>query len=195
MANKEKTEKILDFEDDGDLILNDIRESVALSPENARFSVSAGGLVSLDLNSERYGEEHFERVVILRAFPIEAPDEYICVRTPDTKDEHGKEIGMIRRLGDFPEEQTELINRELNVYYFTPEVTKIYGKKEKFGNEYWDVETTAGRYELIVSNPFRNIRCLNDGRVFIYDMDGNAFVIPDHKKLDNQSFKILDAYL
>lgn len=192
---KAKTEKILEFEDDGDLILSDIRESIDLTPENARFYKSKGNLVSLDLKSEKYGEETFERVVVLRAFPIAYPEEFIVIRTPDTKEKHGKEIGMIRYLKDFPEEQVELLLSEINVYYFTPEITKIYSKKEKFGNVYWDVETTGGRYELIITSPYSNIRFFEDGRVFVYDEDGNAFIIPDYKKMDSGSFKILDAYL
>ena len=34
---------------------------------------------------EKYGEESFERVVLLRAFPVEKPNEFISVKTPDER--------------------------------------------------------------------------------------------------------------
>ncbi|MBE6631917.1 MAG: DUF1854 domain-containing protein [Ruminococcaceae bacterium] len=192
---KEKTEKILDFEDDGDLILSDIRESVRLLPENARFYRSAGGLVSMDLNTEKYGEESFERVVLLRAFPVEKPNEFISVKTPDTKEDKGKELGFIRYLSEFPEDQAEIISEELDVFYFTPEIFKINSRKEKYGKDCWDAETSAGRTEIVIVDPYRNIRFLGDGKLYISDMDGNAFVISDIKALDPTSFKIVDVFL
>ena len=48
---------------------------------------------------------------------------------------------------------------------------------------------------FVVNNPFGNIRILEDGRMFINDVDGNSFVIPDPKKLDPASYRKIDIYL
>ena len=75
-------------ENDEDAALFEKRESVMLTPENAVFSRSEGGLISLDLTGPGGESEHFERVVVLRSFPITDPDEYIAVREPETRKSH-----------------------------------------------------------------------------------------------------------
>ncbi len=196
MAEETKKKKdLLDDIDDGDLILEDERVSVPLTPENARFFRSGGGLISLELKGED-GVESFERVVILRAFPVTNPDEFLSVREPDTKKKgRGKEIGMIRYMSDFDKETQTLFMEEIDRRYFSPVILKITGVKEKFGYSYWDAETTAGHVTFILNNPFNNIRALEDGRVYIYDIDGNCFDIPDPKKLDPASYRKIEIYL
>ena len=209
----EKAEKkdILDEIDDGDLILENQRESVMLTPQNAKFFASKGGLISMTLihgdgtpskedgmPSKKDGgdDEFFERVVVMRAFPISNPDEFISVREPDNKKKgKGKEIGMIRRLSDFDEASVRLIIDELDRRYFSPIIQRIYSVKEKFGYSYWESDTSAGRVTFILNNPFSNIRVLEDGRIYINDIDGNSFEIPDPKKLDTASYRKIEIYL
>lgn len=172
------------------------RESVNLTPKNAWFSASAGGLISLKVINAEGEEEFFERVVLRRSFPVTSPDEFISVREPDTRKKgRGAEIGMIRNIHDFDKTTVDLLNAELELRYFTPEITKIVSAKEKFGYNYWDAETTAGKVSIVLNNPFGNIRVLEDHRIFISDMDGNCFLIPDPKKLDRQSYKYIEIYI
>ena len=172
------------------------RESVPLTPENAVFSPSKGGLISLDLKKEDGSIESFERVVPIRAFPISDPDEFISIRIPETREnKKAIEIGMIRRISDFDEATVALINEELDRRYFTPEIRKITGVKEKFGYMYWEVETSAGKVNFVLNNPYSNIRTLEDGRVFVFDIDGNCFMISDPAKLDRASYKKIEIYL
>jgi len=171
------------------------RKSIPLTPQNAKFTRSKGGLISLDLKNEEK-DEFFERVVIFRCFPITNPDEFLSVREPDSKKMgRGKEIGMIRYMKDFPEEQRRLFTEELDRRYFSPEITKIISVKEKFGYTYWDAETNAGNMTFILNNPFTNIRSLEDGRIFINDIDGNSFQIKEPSKLDSNSYKKIEIYV
>jgi len=183
-----------------DNLFENERKSIALTPENAAFKRSEGGLISLDLkNTDESGEpkdEFFERIVIFRCFPITNPDEFLSVREPDSKKMgRGKEIGMIRYMKDFPEVQQKLFLEELDRRYFSPEITKISSVKEKFGYTYWEAETDAGNMTFILNNPFSNIRALEDGRIFINDIDGNSFQITDPLKLDANSFKKIEIYV
>ncbi len=172
------------------------RESINLTPENAWFSQSAGGLISLKIINAEGAEEEFERIVLRRSFPISAPDEFLSVREPDSRIKgRGSEIGMIRNINIFDKDTVALLNAELDLRYFTPTITRIVSAKEKFGYNYWDVETTAGTVSMVLNNPFSNIRSLEDGRIFIADMDGNCFIIPDPKKLDRQSYKYIEIYI
>ena len=172
------------------------RISIDLTPENAHFTRSVGGLISLEVTQPSGKVEFFERIVPVRAFPISSPDEFISIREPDTRmGGQGAEIGMIRRLSDFAGEPADMIADELSRRYFTPSIKKIHSFSEKFGYSYWDVTTTAGRVEFIMSNPSSSIRTLEDGRVFMYDIDGNCFTIDDPTKLDKSSYRKVEVYL
>ncbi len=172
------------------------RVSLDLTPENARFTPSGGNLISLEVTQPSGKVEFFERIVPVRAFPVSSPNEFISIREPDTQlNGRGAEIGMIRRLSDFPEEVSAMISDELGRRYFTPSIKKIHSFSEKFGYCYWDVTTVAGRVEFIMTNPTSNIRTLEDGRVFMYDIDGNCFTIEDPKALDKHSYRKVEVYL
>ena len=194
MANATETKKVLDDSDISDLFEH--RVSLELTPENAVFTRSAGNLISLEVTQPSGKVEFFERIVPVRAFPITDPDHFIAIREPDTQlGGRGAEIGMIETLDIFPAEAAALITDELGRRYFTPSIKKIHGFREKFGYCYWDVSTTAGRVEFIMNNPTSNIRTLEDGRVFMYDIDGNCFTIEDPAKLDKHSYKKVEIYL
>ena len=190
MADLENT---LELEDE-DLFAT--RESLDLTKENARFFPSEGGLISMTLCKGDGSEETFERVVPIRAFPISDPEEFISIREPESREKgKGAEIGMIRRLSDFDGAGADLIAAELARRYFTPAILKITGVKEKFGYSYWNVETSAGKISFVLNNPSSNIRTLEDGRVFVHDIEGNCFEIPDPEKLDKASLKKIEIYL
>lgn len=190
---------VADAEDDEDDVDADVlfkrRESIDLTPENVHFTRSQGGMISLEMDGPE-GHETFERVIVLRSFPVTAPDEFLSVREPNTKKKgRGAELGMIRRLSDFDEETRALINEEMALRYFTPEIKKILSVKEKFGYSYWEAETTAGKVSFILNNPFGSIRVLEDKRVYISDMDGNSFVIPNPEALDRASYRRIEIYM
>ena len=171
------------------------RPSIPLTPENAKFTPSKGGMITLTVKGEN-GEEFFERVVVLRSFPVTAPDEFLSVREPDTRKKgRGAEVGMIRYLSDFDDETKKLINAELDLRYFTPVIQRILSVKDKFGYSYWEAETTAGKVSFVLNNPFSQIRVLEDSRIYISDMDGNSFVIPDPTKLDRASYRRIEVYI
>lgn len=195
-AEEKKTESAEDTEEVNADDLFKHRESITMTPENSWFSLSAGGLISLKIINAEGNEEFFERVVIRRSFPVTAPDEFLSVREPDSRIKgRGAEIGMIRNVNIFDKDTVKLINDELEVRYFTPEIKKITSAKEKFGYTYWEAETTAGNASIVMNNPFSNIRVLEDMRIFISDMDGNCFVIPDPSKLDKLSYKYIEIYI
>ena len=172
------------------------RESVALTPDNCRFYRSEGGLISMELNLPEKEAEQFERIVVLRSFPISNPDEYISIREPSTRRRgNGAEIGLIRDIRDFDEATVKLLNEELDRRYFTPELLKIYSLKEKFGYLYCEAETSAGRITFVLNNPYSNFRTLEDHRVLISDIDGNAFMIRNPENFDKASLKKIEIYL
>ena len=86
-------------------------------------------------------------------------------------------------------------SEELDRRYFTPFIKKINSVKDKFGYLYFDVVTTSGNVTFVLNNPFSNIRILEDGRIFINDIDGNVFAISSPSALDTASLKKIEIYL
>lgn len=170
------------------------RESIDITPENAKFYRSGGGLVSLEIKYDD-GEETIERISLVRAFPVSNPDEYISVRKPASARDDGGEVGMIRDIHLFDADTVALLNEELDRRYFIPEITKIMSVKDKFGYLYFDSVTSAGKVAFTMTNPYSNFRKLENGSVLITDVDGNCFRITDPEKLDRGSYKKIEIYL
>ena len=98
-------------------ILNEENERVErllsinpLTPDNAVFSKTSGGFVSLS-----YADKDYKQVNVIRTFPFTAPNEFLSVREIDGKQE---EIGMIENLLDFDEDTIALIGEHLELRLF-----------------------------------------------------------------------------
>jgi len=102
---------------------------------------------------------------------------------------------MIYDINDLDKETIALLNSELEVRYFIPEITAITSNRRKQGYIFWDLETKSGKASIVMNNPYSNLKVLENGSVLVYDMDGRCFSIPDPQKLDHQSHKILSEYL
>lgn len=170
------------------------RDSVDITPENSRFYRSGGGLVSLEIKYDD-ATVSYERVSLVRAFPISNPDEYISVREPGSARGNGGELGMIKNINLFDAETIAILTEELERRYFTPEIDKIMSVKDKFGYLYFDAVTSAGKVSFTMTNPYSNFRKLENGSVLISDIDGNCFRITDPEKLDRSSYKKIEVYL
>lgn len=161
-----------------------------LTRENVRFRSSPGGLLAMTLLDE-HGEHSYDRVIVLRAFPITSPDEFLSVREPK---EGRQEIGMIRRLSDLDEASEALVAEELARRYFVPKILKIHSLRRR-GAVYVDAETDVGRRLFLLRDDVSAIRLSEDGRVFLTDMEGNCYVIEDPSRLDRASYRRISIFL
>ena len=163
-----------------------------LEPRSSKFSLTEGGFLSLHIENKDKSEniENYDRVNFYRAFPFKYAREYISVRTIEDK-----EIGIIKNMDDYPEETIKLFDYELNRRYFTPIIEKINRIKEEFGYSYWDVLTNSGSKRFTVQNIHNNVIQITQIRILVIDVDGNRFEIPDYKKLDLRSLKIVERLL
>ncbi len=158
-----------------------------LTPENAVF-YPKGDFLGLKTTFD--GTEEDRGIVRLRRmFPFEELWQNISVMTPDSE-----EIGVIRDVSLFGADE-KLLRSELERVYFTPKIKKIYSMKEKYGFSNWDVETDVGRILFSVKDTFRSLLSLAGGRVFITDVDGGRYEIPDASLLDKASYRKIELYL
>jgi len=135
-----------------------------------------------------------DRIFLSRAFPFDMPYEYISVLDKDKK-----EIGFIRSVTDFDEAEQKLLRDELDTKYYTPVIKKILSVKERYGFSFWKTECEFGEKAFTLQDTFRSIikASTADGkeRIFIVDVDGNRYEIPDVEALDRQSYKKIELYL
>lgn len=162
-----------------------------LSDENAVFSLSRGGLLSLTL---RVGEEEvvYDRVAVLRAFPLTAPNEFLSVRLPNDMQ---NEIGMIEKLSDLSGESRALVEEELQRRYMIPKITKISSLRRRGGLLRFAVESDLGKRVLTVRDEASSVRIMEDGRMLLSEMNGCLYEIEDPKKLDKASYRRIEVFL
>lgn len=158
-----------------------------LTPENAVFSATKGGFITLKLNGEDKG-----KVNIICTYPFTAPDEFLSVRLTEDKQE---ELGIIEHINDFDQKTVEIIKTHLSLRYFMPEILKIYSVKEEYGHTYWSVLTDKGKHKFTSPSGSSRSVIRNGNRVIIRDSDQNRYEIKDLTKLSVKEMKKLDLYL
>ena len=131
----------------------------------------------------------YEGVVPVRAFPIAAPNECISLLNAD-----GHELVWIEKLSDLPENILVLIEEELAIREFMPEVRRINSVSSFATPSTWLVETDRGDTELLLKAE-EHIRRLSPSSLLITDSHGVSFLIRDTEQLDVHSRKLLDRFL
>lgn len=158
-----------------------------LTTENCEFYETPGGFAALKTSDEDYGH-----VNIICTFPFSAPKEYLSVRELENKQD---EIGIIRSLSDFDDVTKALIEKQLKLRYFMPEILKIYSIKEEYGYTYWSVLTDKGKVRFTSASGSSGTVIQEGNRVIIKDSDENRFEIKDIAALSTKEMKKLDLYL
>lgn len=130
-----------------------------------------------------------EGIVPVRAFPISAPDEGLSLVSAD-----GHELHWIDRLADLPAATRDLIDAELAVREFAPQIRRIVEVSTFSTPSTWTVETDRGRTELVLKSE-DDIRRLGQGRLLISTAQGLQFGIPQTADLDRHSRKLLERFL
>ncbi len=156
-----------------------------ITKENASFFMRGGFLY---MKHPKDAEP--VRAVLHRDFPFEFLWEYISVLDID-----GYELAAIRKIDDFSGEEREMLVRELERKYYSPVIEKIYSVKERFGFSYWDAQTSAGRLTFTLQDTFKSMIRAGGGKLFLFDVDGNRFVIENVERLDRRSYKKIELYL
>ena len=164
--------------------LCDVAGLVYLTPDNATFTMKG------EFPAAKVNGNDEDRVWLHRVFPFDMEWEFISVQTKDNE-----ELGIIRDLSDFPEDQQEIIRHELERKYFTPKIKKIKSLKEHRGFSYWQVETDIGDMDISLQDTYRSLNKIGGGRVIVTDMAGNRYEITDLDALDRKSRRKLDLYL
>lgn len=158
-----------------------------LDSQTAHFERTSGGFASL-----KTADCFYERVTLLRAFPLSDPDRYISVREAD---EHKKEIGVIENINNLSKEDAEIVREQLNLRYFTPKIKKVLSVKDKHGFSTLEVITDKGKCKFTFKTGSNSVVGLSESRYLFHDIDGSRYEIEDIFALSKREQKKLDIYI
>ena len=157
-----------------------------LNASELTFTRSEVGTARLEIRDEAC----YLRVVIRRLMPLSNPDSYISLAADEDT-----EIGILVNPSELTQESQKILLEELDKRYFTPTIQKVYRVKEQFGIHEWEVKTERGRVKFSVRGLNQNIKQVPPARLFVTDVRGNRYDIPDYRKLDAQSYQQIQRHL
>ena len=157
-----------------------------LDAADLTFTRSEVGTARLEIRNEAC---HL-RIVVRRLMPLSNPDSYISLAADEDT-----EIGILVNPSELVPESQKILQEELDKRYFTPTIQKVYQVKEQFGIHEWEVETERGRVTFSVRGLNQNIKQVPPARLFVTDVRGNRYDIPDYRKLDAQSYQQIQRHL
>lgn len=125
-----------------------------------------------------------------RLFPKSGANNYIALL-----DENGDQVAVIRDINSLLPESKEVLQNALTEYYLIPRITKFIKMTDKFRIWMWTAETDRGTLTFEVRNHISTVKPLYDGRVLIRDANDNRYEIPDYRKLDAKSRRLIEPKL
>lgn len=158
-----------------------------LNRENAVFSRTPGGFVSLDFRGT-----HYDRVFVYRTFPGTEPERFLSIREADEK---AKEIGLVKDLKGLETKQAQMLREQLDMRYYFPVIKKVIEVKDEYGYAYFQVETNYGFCRFAVQMGGSSVLNMGGARYQFTDLDGNRYILEDLFRLSPAEQKKLDLYL
>lgn len=124
----------------------------------------------------------------VRAFPITAPADGVCIMNPS-----GKEVHWYPNVADIPKAELVMIEEELAAREFMPVIEKITRVSTFATPSIWDIETDRGPTRIRLKGE-EDIRRIAGNTLLIADSNGLQFLIKDSTQLDKLSKKFLDRF-
>jgi Domain of unknown function (DUF1854) len=134
------------------------------------------------------GEQH-AGVVPVRAFPLAAPDEGISLVSTE-----GHELAWIDRMQDLPDDLRALVQEELALRDFVPEIKRLTSVSTFATPSIWAVETDRGDTSFVLKGE-DDIRRLGRNALLIAGGQGVQYSVPDMSALDRASRRLLERFL
>lgn len=155
------------------------------SPDDVYFSRGQGGVFQGVVDGKTY-----EELEVYRAFPFLYATQYISIR--NTK---GEELGIVADVKELYEESAAELEKELQLRYFMPRVTRVDSVKFKSDLWIWELQTHLGATRIVMRNLHEFMQYPGGGRVLLADISGKRCEITDWQQLDAHSRKQLEEVL
>ncbi len=143
------------------------------------------------IDAEFYGtDEKLTELEPHRLFPKSGSDKYIALLNSE-----GEQVAVIRDIENLLPESKQVLEDALREYYLIPRITKFIKMTDKFRIWMWTAETDHGTLTFEIRNHIHTVKPLYDGRVLIRDANDNRYEIPDYRKLDAKSRRMIEPKL
>lgn len=162
------------------------------------MTVAHNSSPSFLLNRDQWGQlvlefadgRRLEGVEVGRAFPISAPGEYVSICDRD-----GHEVLCIDDPSTLAPTVLEIVEDELSQREFVPLVLEIVKVRADADPSQWWIVTDRGPTSFLIDDSDNDVRRLGPNRILLVDSHGIRYLIPDTRRLDAASRRILDRYL
>ena len=148
------------------------------------LTLDADGHWQLQLNNELH-----HAVVVVRAFPIGAPDEAVSVLSAE-----GHELLWLPEPLQLAPAQKEAVLAALQAREFMPEIQRVDSVSSFTTPSTWSVQTHRGFTQFVLRGE-EDIRRISSKTLIVADEHGVQFLIRDLPALDRHSRKLLDRFL
>jgi hypothetical protein len=145
---------------------------------------SRGHLVLIDAQGQRHPD-----AAPVRAFPLSDPFHAISIC-----DQDGREIVYIDSLDELEPATRSIVEESMARREFVPVILKILATPPRTEPSLWHVETDRGVTSFEVESE-DSIYRREPRQVSIVDVRGIRYLIPDTKKLDQKSQRVLERFL
>jgi hypothetical protein len=161
-----------------------------LEPDRDVFKL--GARRELQLDGSR-GDLYFG-VFALRCFPIHHPDRYISIRYVDPLN-RTQEIGIIKNLEEWPDDQRRLIQHSLGRRYFFHKIHRVKEITEFAQFLMFTAATDLGDVEFIMRySPDAAQEAGPAGRLLV-DVEDNMYMLPDLNELPWTDRALVSRYI
>ena len=121
-------------------------------------------------------------VFAVRCFPAERPDEFISLRHADA-DGQQHELGIIRRMSDWPEAQQALVRDALARRYLLHDIRSIATIRLAHGLLDFEVETDQGMHRFTMRWSQSAVQDFGPRGKLLLDVDDNRWLVADVEAL------------
>jgi len=138
--------------------------------------------------TDAQGQRH-EQVVVVRAYPVTAPDLGVGVM-----DAEGHELAWFERLDQVEAALQSRLREAVQEREFLPEIQQLQSVSSLVTPSTWTVQTNRGTTRFMLKGE-EDIRRLTGRVLLINDADGVQYLIRDLAAMDRHSRKLLDRFL
>lgn len=136
----------------------------------------------------------YKNVFFVSCFPISSPYKFISLFYQKETGEI-EEIGIIKDISEFPDEERKLIFEAINKNYFCYTIKKIIDIKWRFGFLLFIVETDKGEKQFYLKwERNKAIELGKKGKILI-DVFEDRYIIPDIEKLTPVEKTLFTKYI
>jgi hypothetical protein len=125
-----------------------------------------------------------------RAFPISSPAGFVSICDPE-----GHELLYVEDVAVLPADVRRVLEEESAHREFVPVVDRIERVSADTDPSEWQIVTDRGPVAFLMEDSDNDVRRLGPHRILLVDTHGIRYLIPDTRRLDAASRRILDRYL